>query len=90
MAIDFSEGSIHAVKLARHLLADGGEMYLLYVAADIQLSIEGCAQRVGADLLAVGSDYHSPLSRLFAGSVSMGLAHSARWSTLVVPSRSDD
>lgn len=62
----------------------------IVLGVDVQLSVEGCARRVGADLLAVGSDHHSHLDRLVHGSVSMGLAHTARWSTLVVPSHHDD
>ena len=136
-AVDFSEASIRAARLARHLLADDGEMYLVHVATggrctanrqsrpprecitqrvaeeldrliedldptpamtitpivvsgDVCLSIAGCARRVGADLIAVGSDHHSSLDRLLSNSVSMGLARSARWSVLVVPSRDDD
>lgn len=137
VAVDFGEASIRAASLARHLLTDDGEMYLVHVAndvpdemsqrtrlfgqrgiqwimdelsrviedlspsprmkitsivleGDVQLSIEGYAEQVGADLLAVGSDYHSPLDRLLSGSVSMGLAHTARWSTLIVPSHHDE
>jgi nucleotide-binding universal stress UspA family protein len=137
VAVDFSEESILAARLARHLLADDGEMYLIHVATggpcaasrrttlasdcsaervaeeldrliedldaaptmtitpvvatgDVRLSIAGCARRVGADLIAVGSDHHSSLDRLLSNSVSMGLAREARWSMLVVPSRHDD
>lgn len=54
---------------------------------DAALSIKGCAERIDADLIAVGSDRHSPLERLVAGSVSMALAHTARWSMLIVPAR---
>jgi nucleotide-binding universal stress UspA family protein len=134
VAVDFGEASIRAAGLARHMLAEDGEMFLVHVMADdsgrisrrisplhkhgaeritselesvirdlapspgmtlrpvvvdgdVQLSITGAAQRYEADMIAVGSDHHSPLDRLLAGSVSMGLAHSARWSMLVVPSR---
>lgn len=137
VAIDFGEASIRAASMARHLLADDGEMHLVHVATDhadaasqrisplrkrgtegvreeldrliedlspsagmtmipivaegdVRLSIEGCAQRVRADLVAVGSDHHSPLERLLSGSVSMGIAHTASWSMLVVPSRHDE
>ena len=137
VAVDFGEASIRAASLARHILADDGEMYLVHVMpdgadqvshrisplhkhgadrieaeleavirdlaptpgmtlrpvvldGDVQLSIRGAAQRYDADMIALGSDRHSPLDRLLAGSVSMGLAHTARWSTLVVPSRHDD
>jgi nucleotide-binding universal stress UspA family protein len=53
---------------------------------DVQSSIESIAQAVDADLLAVGNEAHSVLDRLTTGSMSMRLAHTARWSTLVVPS----
>lgn len=133
VAVDFGEASVRAAHLARHLLADDGELYLVHVATDrsdasrarmspfrrcaaswvreeldrliedlspspgmtmtpvalegdVVLSIEGCAERVGADLVAVGSDHHSPLDRLLSGSVSMAIAHTARWPMLVVPS----
>ena len=134
VAVDFGEASIHAARMARQLLADGGELHLVNVATDHQhgpsergaevaisaersvrerlnrlaedlspepamtivseqiagdavLSISGYAERVGADLIAVGSDRHSSVERLFAGSVSMALAHAARWSMLIVPAR---
>ena len=137
VAIDFGPASIRAAGLARHLLADDGEMCLVHVASktpdyggrritalrghgpgwireemdrviedlspsarmkmtavvaegDVGSSIEACAQRVDADLLAVGSGCHSPLDRILSGSVSMELAHTARWSTLAVPSRYDE
>lgn len=134
VAIDFGEASVHAARMARQLLADGGEMHLVHVATDHEdglsgqlipfpdgngvrgrldrladdlspapgttittevaegdpvLSIEGCAKRLRADLIAVGSDHHSPLERLLSGSVSMALAHTAQWSMLVVPGRQD-
>lgn len=54
---------------------------------DTVLTIKGCAERIDADLIAVGSDHHSPLERLLSGSVSMALAHTARWSMLIVPGR---
>lgn len=54
---------------------------------DVQSAIEGCALAVGADLLAVGSEEHALTDRLTVGRLSMKLAHSARWSTLIVPSR---
>jgi nucleotide-binding universal stress UspA family protein len=56
---------------------------------DVQSSIEGCALAVGADLLAVGSEEHSLLDQLTVGRMSMKLAHSARWSTLIVPNRTN-
>jgi len=134
VAVDFGDASIHAARMARQLLADGGEMRLVYVAkdhssvkqdngpegasrvkrsiqerldqlaeylspepgmkivseqlaGDVVLSIKGCAERTGADLIAVGSDHHSPLDRVLTGSVSMALAHTARWSMLIVPGR---
>jgi len=57
---------------------------------DVQSAIEGCASAVGADLLAVGSEDHTLLDRLTVGRMSMKLAHSAAWSTLIVPHRVDD
>ncbi|MGH7632195.1 MAG: universal stress protein [Gemmatimonadaceae bacterium] len=54
---------------------------------DAQSSIEGCAQAMDADLLAVGSEEHSLLDRVANGRMSMKLAHTARWSTLIVPAR---
>ena len=53
---------------------------------DIQSAIEGCAQALGADLLAVGSEEHSLLDRITVGRMSMKLAHTARWSMLIAPS----
>lgn len=53
---------------------------------DVQSSIEGLAHAMRADLLAVGCDEHSLFDRLTTASLSMKLAHTARWSTLVVPS----
>ncbi len=130
VAIDFGEASIHAARMARQLLGEGGEMHLMHVATDHEdrmaaplirfsdatglggrlerlaedlspapgmtittelaqgdpvLSIKGCAERLRADLIAVGSDHHSPLERLLSGSVSMALAHAARWAMLIVP-----
>jgi len=134
VAMDFGEASIHAARMARQLLADGGELHLVHVATDrpdrameggaqsarhaqlsirerldqlaeglaaepgmtivaqeirgdAVLSIQGYAERIDADLIAVGSDRHSPLERLLAGSVSMALAHAARWSMLITPGR---
>lgn len=55
------------------------------VGGDPVHSIEGCAVRLQADLVAVGSDHNSPLERLLSGSVSTALAHAARWSMLIVP-----
>lgn len=133
VAVDFGEASIRAARMARHLLADDGELHIVHVApdrseassvrvspfrgrarnwvreeldrliedlspspgmtmtpvaleGDVVLSIEGCAERVGAELVAVGSDHHSPLERLLSGSVSMAIAHTAHWSMLVAPS----
>jgi nucleotide-binding universal stress UspA family protein len=69
--------------------APGMTMTSILLHGDVQSSIEGLAQAVGADLLAVGSDEHSLFDRLTTGSISMRLAHTARWSTLIVPSRRD-
>ncbi len=54
---------------------------------DVQSALEGCALAVGADLLAVGSEDHTLLDQLIEGRMSLKLAHRARWSTLIVPSR---
>jgi nucleotide-binding universal stress UspA family protein len=53
-----------------------------------EAAIDGFAERVRADLLAVGSDEHPLFDRLVNRSVSMGLARMAHRSMLVVPSRS--
>jgi nucleotide-binding universal stress UspA family protein len=122
VAVDFGGASIRAAHFARHLLADGGAMFLVHVSmensdrvrtmldaladelapaptmtvssillhGDVQSSIEGLAQAVSADLLVVGSEEHSPFDHLRTGSLSIKLAHMARWSTLIVPSRRDD
>lgn len=55
------------------------------VGGDAVRSIEGCALRMQADLVAVGSDHNSALERLLAGSVSTALAHTAHWSMLIMP-----
>lgn len=57
---------------------------------DVQSSIEGLAQAVTADLVAVGSERQSPFDRLATSALSMKLAHTARWSTLIVPPRRED
>jgi nucleotide-binding universal stress UspA family protein len=67
--------------------APGITMTSILLHGDVHSSIEGLGQAVDADLLAVGSDDHSLLDRLTTGSISMRLAHTARWSTLVVPSQ---
>ncbi len=67
--------------------APGMTITPIIAEGDVLFSIDGCARRVDADLLAVGSDHHSPLDRLLSGSVSMGLAHSASRSMLIVPAR---
>lgn len=59
------------------------------VDGDVKLSIEGCARRVNADLVAVGNDPRLRLGSFVSGSVSMALAHEARWSMLIVPARND-
>lgn len=68
--------------------APGMTMTPIFLHGDVQSSIEGCAQAVDADLLAVGSETHSLLDRLTTGRISMKLAHTARWSTLIVPTPS--
>jgi nucleotide-binding universal stress UspA family protein len=121
--------------MARHILADDGEIYLVHVVSgsmqqdnspasvtdadplmramrdltsmaddlrpgpamtitshviegEREAAIDGFAERVRADLLAVGSDVHPLLARLVNRSVSMGLARTAHRSMLVVPARS--
>jgi nucleotide-binding universal stress UspA family protein len=133
-AVDFGEASLRAASLARHILADDGEMHLVHVITDSvrrdtstpgmsgagpftralrdlasladelragplmtitshviegekEAAIDGLAERVRADLLAVGSDEHPLLDRLVNRSVSMGLARTAHRSMLVVPAR---
>lgn len=91
-----TEGSRHAGRSIRERLdqiaADlspepGMTIVTQQVDGDAVLSIKGYAERIDADLIAVGSDRHSPLERLLAGSVSMALAHAARWSMLIIPGR---
>jgi nucleotide-binding universal stress UspA family protein len=67
--------------------APGMTVSSILLHGDVQSSVEGLAHAVGADLLAVGNEEHSLLDRVATGSMSMKLAHRARWSTLVVPSR---
>jgi nucleotide-binding universal stress UspA family protein len=135
VAVDFGEASVRAASMARHILADDGEMHLVHVVTDSmhqdgplartagagpftramrdlasmvddlrpesgmtitshviegerEAAIDGFAERVRADLLAVGSDEHPLLDRLVNRSVSMGLARTAHRSMLVVPARS--
>lgn len=135
VAVDFGEASVRAASMARHILADDGEMHLVHVVTDSAhrdsspasltgagpftramrdlasmiddlragpgmtitshviegergAAIDGFAERVRADLLAVGSDEHPLFDRLVNGSVSMGLARTAHRSMLVVPARS--
>lgn len=132
VAVDFGEASVHAASVARHILAEDGEMHLVHVVTDSmrqdshpasltdhgvftramrdlasmvedlrpgpgmtisshvlegepEAAIDGFAERVRADLLAVGSDEHPLLDRLVNRSVSMGLARNAHRSMLVVP-----
>jgi nucleotide-binding universal stress UspA family protein len=68
-------------------LPPGVTVSSILLHGDVQSSIEGLAHAVSADLLAVGSEEHSLFDRVATGSMSMKLAHTARWSTLVVPSR---
>lgn len=70
--------------------APGMTITSVFLHGDVQSSIECYAQAVAADLLVVGSDDHSLMDRLLTSRVSMRLAHTARWSTLIVPSRNDD
>jgi nucleotide-binding universal stress UspA family protein len=134
VAVDFGEASIRAASMARHILAEDGEMHLVHVVTDSahqhsspanmtgagpftralrdlesmiedlrpgprmtitshviegerHAAIDGFAERVRADLLAVGSDEHPLFDRIVNRSVSMTLARTARRSMLVVPSR---
>ena len=70
--------------------APGMTMSSIVLHGDVQSSIENLAHMVSADLLAVGSARHSLHDRLATASISMKLAHTARWSTLVVPSHQGD
>ena len=67
--------------------APGVTVSSILLHGDVQSSVEGLGHAVDADLLAVGKEEHSLLDRIATGSMSMKLAHRARWSTLVVPSR---
>ena len=67
--------------------APGVTVSSILLHGDVQSSVEGLAHAVDADLLAVGKEEHSLFDRLATGSMSMKLAHTARWSTLIVPSR---
>ncbi len=68
--------------------APGMTISSIVLHGDVQASIENLAHMVSADLLSVGSERHPLLDRLATASISMKLAHTARWSTLVVPSLS--
>ena len=132
VGVDFGEASVRAASLARHILADDGELHLVHVVSDSirtdgvygrvasdpsftnpsrglaamvddlrpgprmtitshviegerAAALDGFAERVRADLLAVGSDEHPLLDRLVHRSVSMGLAMAGHRSMLVVP-----
>ncbi|MEO6210680.1 MAG: universal stress protein [Gemmatimonadaceae bacterium] len=65
--------------------APGMTMSSVILHGDVQSSIEGCAQAMDADLLAVGSETHSLLDAMTRSRMPMKLAHSARWSMLIVP-----
>jgi nucleotide-binding universal stress UspA family protein len=67
--------------------APGVTVSSILLHGDVQSSLEGLGHAVGADLLAMGKEEHSLLDRVATGSMSMKLAHRARWSTLIVPSR---
>jgi nucleotide-binding universal stress UspA family protein len=60
------------------------------IEGEKEAAIDGFAERVRADLLAVGSDEHPLFDRVVNKSVSMGLARTARRSMLVVPARSHE
>jgi nucleotide-binding universal stress UspA family protein len=70
--------------------APGLTMTTTLLHGDIQSSIERFAQATNADLLAMGSGNHGLLDRVANGRISMQLAHTARWSTLIVPAGRDD
>lgn len=72
-------------------LRPGPGMRITYhvIEGEKDAAIDGFAERVRADLLAVGSDEHPLLDRLMTRSVSMTLARTARRSMLVVPARND-
>lgn len=65
--------------------APGVTMSSVILHGDVQSSIEGCAQAMDADLLAVGSETHSLRDSMSTGRMPMKLAHSARWSMLIAP-----
>jgi len=60
------------------------------IEGEKEAAIDGFAERVRADLLAVGSDEHPLLDRLVNRSVSMGLARTAHRSVLVVPAKNHE
>lgn len=70
--------------------APGMTMTSTLLHGDIQSSIERFAYATSTDLLAMGSGHHGLLDRLTNGRISMHLAHTARWSTLIVPAGRDD
>ncbi len=65
--------------------APGMTMSSVILHGDVQSSIEGCAQAMDADLIAVGSETHSLFDSRTRSRMPMKLAHSARWSMLIVP-----
>ena len=65
--------------------APGVTISSVILHGDVQSSIEGCAQAMDADLLAVGSETRSLLDSMSNGRMPMKLAHSARWSMLIAP-----
>lgn len=65
--------------------APGMTMSSVVLHGDVQSSIEGCAQAMDADLLAVGSETHSLFDSRTRIRMPMRLAHSARWSMLIAP-----
>jgi nucleotide-binding universal stress UspA family protein len=86
-----AEMSERLERLATELAPKPGmTMTFTILHGDILSSIEGFAQAMNADLLAMGSGNHGVLDRLANGRISMQLAHTARWSTLIVPARRDD
>ena len=85
------ETQLRLEQLATELAPPPGmTMTSILLHGDIQGTIERFAQAVSADLLAVGSGHHGLLERITDGRMSMKLAHTARWSTLIVPRARDD
>ena len=48
-------------------------------------ALRAYAEEIGADLIVVGSDHHSPVGRIFLGDVTRGVVHHAPCTVLVAP-----